>query len=141
MTVFPPGLPNVWIEIAEYTLDASRVIFETENYPVACELAWGAAENAVKAAIFENTKANEVPLGDYQLHDVPTLYKNFTIEDSLEVMDSIEEFRDYNEYVRYPKWIGSSEIQMPADKYTETKAEKALVSAGLILDAARTYVA
>ena len=51
-TIQPPGLPDAWLEIAEYTLDASKVVFGSENYPVACELAWGSAENAVKAAVF-----------------------------------------------------------------------------------------
>ena len=42
---------------------------------------------------------------------------------------------------RCSQYEKSSLIRMPADKYTETRAEKALVSAGLILDAARAYVA
>ena len=85
-TIQPPGLSDAWLEIAEYTLDASKVVFGSDNYPVA-------------------------------------------------------EFADYDEYVKYPEWKDSSEIKMSADKYTEVRAEKALVSAGLILDAARAYVA
>ena len=58
----PPGLPDALLEIAEYTLDASKVVFGSENYPVACELAWGSAENAVKAAMFHRADDEEVPM-------------------------------------------------------------------------------
>ena len=50
-TIQPPGLPDAWLEIAEYTLGASKVVFGSYNYPVACELAWGAAENAARAYV------------------------------------------------------------------------------------------
>lgn len=140
MTTVHQNLSKAWIEIAEYTLDASRVVFTVQNYPVACELAWGAAENAVKATIFHKAKGDNVPDKNYRSHSIPELYRNVSENDSFGISESIAEFADYNEYVRYPEWEDLSEIKMPADKYTETKAEKALVSAGLILDAARAYV-
>ena len=115
---------------------------ETEqNYPVACELAWGAAENAVKATIFHKAKEAKVPDKNYKSHSIPELYRNASENDSFGISESVAEFADYNEYVRYPEWEDLSEIKMPAEKYTEARAEKALVSAGLILDAARAYVA
>ena len=137
----PPGLSDAWLEIAEYTLDASKVVFGSDNYPVACELAWGAAENAVKATIFHKAKGGRVPDINYKSHRIPELYRNMSESDSFGISESVAEFADYDEYVRYPEWKDSSEIKMPADKYTEARAEKALVSAGLILDAARAYVA
>ena len=139
-TVQPPGLPYAWMEIAEYTFDASKVVFGSENYPVACELAWGSAENAVKAAMFHKAEGEEVPMLDYKTHDVEMLYKWVTTEDALGVLESVTEFNDYDEHIRYPEWRSTGKIKMPADKYTEARAEKALVSAGLILDAARAYV-
>lgn len=140
MTIVPSSLPKAWIEIAEYTLDASRVVFGVQNYPVACELAWGAAENAVKATIFHKGKGGIVSDSDYKSHSIPQLYRNVSDQDSFEISEPVAEFADYNEYVRYPEWEDLGEIKMPADKYTEARAEKALVSAGLILDAARSYV-
>ena len=62
-------------------------------------------------------------------------------EDSLNIFQSVQEFGDYDENIRYPEWKRTGKIRMPADKYTEARDEKTLVSAGLILDAARTYVA
>ena len=82
-----------------------------------------------------------MPDRDYKHHSLPRLYGKVTGEDSLDVQESVQEFKNYDEYVRYPKLEEKGEIKMPADKYTEAKAEKALVSAGLILDAARAYVA
>ena len=140
-TIQPPGLPDAWLEIAEYTLGASKVVFGSDNYPVACELAWSAAENAVKATIFHKAEGGKVPDKNYKSHSIPELYRNVSWDDSFEINESVAEFADYNEYVRYPEWEDLSEIRMPADKYTEARAEKALVFAGLILDAARAYVA
>ena len=141
MTTFSPGLPDAWLEVAEYTLDASRVLYQAELFPVACDAAWGAAEKAVKAAIFYDAGVSDLPDRDYKHHSLPRLYGKVTGEDSLDVQESVQEFKNYDEYVRYPKLEEKGEIKMPADKYTEAKAEKALVSAGLILDAARAYVA
>lgn len=140
-TIQPPGLPDAWLEIAEYTLDASKVVFSSDNYPVACELAWGSAENAVKATVFHKADNEEMPMLEYKTHDVEMLYKWVTAEDTLGVLESVAEFSDYDEHIRYPEWRSTGKIRMPADKYTEGRAEKALVSAGLILDAARAYVA
>ena len=141
MTTSSPGLPDAWLEVAEYTLDASRVLYQAELFPVACDAAWGAAEKAVKAAIFYDAGVSDLPDRDYKHHNLPRLYGKVTDEDSFDVQDSVQEFKNYDEYVRYPKLEEKGEIKMPADKYTEAKAEKALVSAGLILDAARAYVA
>lgn len=141
MTTSTPGLPDAWLEVAEYTLDASRVLYQAELFPVACDAAWGAAEKAVKAAIFYDAGVSDLPGRDYKHHNLPRLYGKVTDEDSLDVQESVQEFRNYDEYVRYPKLEEKGEIKMPVDKYTEAKAEKALVSAGLILDAARAYVA
>ena len=140
MTTSTPGLPDAWLEVAEYTLDASRVLYQADLFPVACDAAWGAAEKAVKAAIFYEAGVSDLPDRDYKHHNLPRLYGKVTDEDSLGVLESVQEFRNYDEYVRYPKLEEKGEIKMPADKYTEAKAEKALVSAGLILDAARAYV-
>ena len=141
MTTSPPSLPDAWLEIAEYTLDASKALYQLENYPVACDAAWGAAEKAVKAAIFYEAGVSDLSDKDYKHHNLPRLYGRVTGEDSLGVLESVQEFENYDEYVRYPKVEEKGEIRMPADKYTEARAEKALVSAGLILDAARAYVA
>ena len=139
MTTSPPGLPDAWLEVAEYTLDASKLLYQTELFPVACDAAWGAAEKAVKAAIFYEAGVSDLPDKDYKHHNLPRLYGKVTGKDSLGVTESVQEFQNYDEYVRYPK-LEAGVIEMPADKYTEAKAEKALVSAGLILDAARTYI-
>ena len=141
MTTSSPGLPDAWLEIAEYTLDASRVLYQAELFPVACDAAWGAAEKAVKAAIFYDAEVSDLPDKDYKHHNLPRLYGKVADGDSLGVQESVQEFRNYDEYVRYPKLEEKGEIKMPAEKYTEARAEKALVSAGLILDAARAYVA
>ena len=140
MTTSPPDFPAAWIEISEYTLEASKVVYQAEHYPVACDLAWGAAEKAVKAAIFSQAKSINVRDDKYKSHRISKLYGNIAGDDTLEIFEPIQEFSDYNEYVRYPKLEEAGEVKMPADKYTEAKAEKALVSAGLILDAARAYV-
>ena len=140
MTTSSPGLPDAWLEIAEYTLDASRVLYQAELFPVACDAAWGAAEKAVKAAIFYDAEVSDLPDKDYKHHNLPRLYGKVADEDSLGVQESVQEFRNYDEYVRYPKLEEKGEIKMPAEKYTEARAEKALVSTGLILDAARAYV-
>lgn len=137
MTTSSLGLPDAWLGVAEYTLDASRVLYQAELFPVACDAAWGAAEKAVKAAIFYDAGVSDLPDRDYKHHNLSRLYGKVTDEDSLDV----QEFKNYDEYVRYPKLEEKGEIKMPVDKYTEAKAEKALVSAGLILDAARAYVA
>ena len=34
MRGLPSDLPDAWLEIAEYTLDASRVVLVSENFPV-----------------------------------------------------------------------------------------------------------
>ena len=141
MTTSPPDFPAAWIEISEYTLEASKAVYQAEHYPVACDLAWGAAEKAVKAAIFSQAESSNFLDDKYKSHRIPTLYSNIAGDDALGILESIQEFGDYNEYVRYPKWEEKGEVKMPADKYTEARAEKALVSAGLILDAARAYVA
>ena len=140
MTALPSGLPMAWLETAEYTLDASRAVLETENYSIACELAWGAAENALKASIFQKAEGRSLPDREYKLHRIPELYSKVTEHDSLRILDSVQEFNDYNEYVRYPKWKGSGEIEMPSEKYTETRAERAVVSAALILDAVHNHI-
>ena len=140
MTTSAHDLPDAWLEVAEYTLDASKLLYHAELFPVACDAAWGAAEKAVKAAIFYEAGVSDLPDRDYKHHNLPRLYGKVTGEDSLGVTESVQEFRNYDEYVRYPK-LEAGVIEMPADKYTEAKAEKALVSAGLILDAARAYVA
>lgn len=140
MTTSSPDFPAAWIEISEYTLDASKVVYQAEHYPVACDLAWGAAEKAVKAAIFSQVESSNFQDDKYKSHRISKLYNNIAGEDPLEIFESVQEFGDYNEYVRYPKWEADT-IQMPAERYTEAKAEKALVAAGLILDAARAYVA
>ena len=44
MTTSAHGLPDAWLEVVEYTLDASRVLYQAELSPVACDAAWGAAE-------------------------------------------------------------------------------------------------
>ena len=140
MTTSSPDFPAAWIEISEYTLDASKVVYQAEHYPVACDLAWGAAEKAVKAAVFSQAESSNVQDGKYKSHRISKLYGNIAGDDTLGIFEPIQEFSDYNEYVRYPKWEADT-VQMPAEKYTKAKAEKALVSAGLILDAARAYVA
>ena len=139
MTTSPPGLPDAWLEVAEYTLDASKLLYQAEFFPVACDAAWGAAEKAVKAAIFYEAGVSDLPDKDYKHHNLPRLYGKVTDRDSLGVTESVQEFQNYDEYVRYPK-LEAGVIEMPTEKYTEAKAEKALVSAGLILDAARAYV-
>ena len=139
MTTSTPSLPDAWLEIAEYTLGASKLLYQAELFPVACDAAWGAAEKAVKAAIFYEAGVSDLPDKDYKHHNLPRLYGKVTDKDSLGVTESVQEFQNYDEYVRYPK-LEAGVIEMPADKYTEAKAEKALVSAGLILDAARAYV-
>ena len=139
MTTSAPDFPAAWIEISEYTLDASKVVYQAEHYPVACDLAWGAAEKAVKAVIFSQTESDNFQDAKYKSHRISKLYSKIAGDDTLGVLDSVLEFGDYNEYVRYPKWEADA-IEMPAEKYMEAKAEKALVSAGLILDAARDYV-
>ena len=143
MRGFPYDLPDAWLEIAEYTLDASRVVLVSENFPIACELAWGAAENAVKATIFHNAGTTEIQEKEYKHHNIRKLYEKVSdeAEDSLNIFQSVQEFGDYDEDIRYPEWKRTGKIRMPADKYTEARAEKALVAAGLILDAARAYVA
>ena len=140
MTTVPPSFPSAWLETAELKLDACRAVFDRENYPVACELAWGAAENAVKAAIFKKAVGRNLSESEHKTHRISALYNRVTESDSLGISIEVRNFRDYNEYVRYPKLKEQDKIEMPADKYTEAKAEKALVSAGLILDAARAYV-
>ena len=40
-TIQPHGLPDAWMEIAEYIMNASKVVFGSENYPFAYEMAWG----------------------------------------------------------------------------------------------------
>ena len=140
MTTSVHGLPDAWLEVAEYTLDASKLLYQAELFPVACDAAWGAAEKAVKAAIFYEAGVSDLPDKDYKHHNLPRLYEKVTGEDSLGVTESVQEFQNYDEYVRYPR-LEAGVIEMPAGKYTEAKAEKALVSAGLILDAARAYVA
>ena len=141
MTTVPPSFPGAWLETAELKLDACRAVFDTENYPVACELAWGVAENAVKAAMFKKAVGCNLSESEYKTHRISALYNKVTEFDSLGISREVLNFSDYNEYVRYPKLKEKDKIEMPADKYTEAKAEKALVSAGLILDAARTYAA
>ena len=140
MTTSVHGLPDAWLEVAEYTLDASKLLYQAELFPVACDAAWGAAEKAVKAAIFYEAGVSDLPDKDYKHHNLPRLYEKVTGEDLLGVTESVQEFQNYDEYVRYPR-LEAGVIEMPAGKYTEAKAEKALVSAGLILDAARAYVA
>ena len=115
-------------------------MFDKENYPVACELAWGVAENAVKAAIFKKAVGRSLSENEYKSHRISALYNRVTESDSLGISGEVQNFSDYNEYVRYPKLKEKDKIEMPADKYSEARAEKALVSAGLILDAARAYV-
>ena len=139
MTTSPTGLPDAWLEIAEYTLGASKLLYQAELFPVACDAAWGAAEKAVKAAIFYEAEVSDLPDKDYKHHNLPRLYGKVADKDSLDVTESVQEFQNYDEYVRYPK-LEAGVVEMPADKYTEARAEKALVSAGLILDAARAYV-
>ena len=140
MTTSAPGLPDAWLEVAEYTLDASKLLYQADLFPIACDAAWGAAEKAVKAAIFYEAGVSDLPDKDYKHHNLPRLYDKVTDKDSLGVAESVQEFQNYDEYVRYPK-LEAGVIEMPAEKYTEARAEKALVSAGLILDAARSYVA
>ena len=141
MTIVPPSFPRAWLQTAELKLDACRAVFDTENYPVACELAWGVAENAVKAAICKKAVGRNPSESEYKTHRISALYNRVTESDSLGISGEVQNFSDYNEYVRYPKLKEKDKIEMPADKYTEARAEKALVSAGLILDAARAYVA
>ena len=140
MTTVPPSFPGAWLQTAELKLDACRAVFDKENYPVACELAWGVAENAVKAAIFKKAVGHSLSENEYKSHRISALYNRVTESDSLGISGEVQNFSDYNEYVRYPKLKEKDKIEMPADKYTEARAEKALVSAGLILDAARAYV-
>ena len=64
-----------------------------------------------------------MPDRDYKHHNLPRLYGKVTIEDSLGVTESVQELQNYDEYVRYPK-LEAGVIEMPADKYTEAKAEK-----------------
>ena len=127
MTTVPPSFPCAWLETAELKLDACRTVFDTENYHVACELAWGVAENAVKAAMFKKAVGRSLSESEYKTHRISALYNKVTEFDSLGISREVQNFSDYNEYVRYPKLKAKDKIQMPADKYTEAKAEKALV--------------